>query len=115
MSGTGLPSSYQAFWASSKRIVSIDLLRFQHSISTHAVSLTAWPLRNFLRLLRDDKVAAVKTGPARYADLRRDLPFVAEIKTALKAETGFSESKQVRLSFSSFARIASVKNSSKEE
>jgi hypothetical protein len=44
-------------------------------------------LRDFLRLLRDGKVAAVKTGHARYANLRHDLPFVAEIKIAqVKAE-----------------------------
>ena len=46
-----------------------------------------WRLRDFLRLLRDVKVTAVKTGPARYANLRNDLPFVAEIKiTKLVAE-----------------------------
>jgi len=50
--------------------------------STHDVTLTGWRLRDFLRLLRDGKVAAVKTGHARYANLRNDLPFVAEIKIA---------------------------------
>lgn len=56
--------------------------RLQLFFSTHDVTLTGWRLREFLRLLRDGKVAAVKTGPARYADLRRDAPYVAEIKIA---------------------------------
>lgn len=50
--------------------------------STHDVTLTDWRLREFLRLLRDGKVAAVKTGNGRYANLRNDLPFAAEIKIA---------------------------------
>ena len=50
--------------------------------STHDVTLSGWRLRDFLRLLRDGKVAAVKTGNTRYADLRNDLPFVSEIKIA---------------------------------
>lgn len=50
--------------------------------STHDVTLTGWRLRDFLRLLRDGKVAAVNTGHTRYADLRRDAPYVAEIKIA---------------------------------
>lgn len=37
-------------------------------------------LRDFLRLLRDGKVAAVKIGNTRYVHLRHDAPFVAEIK-----------------------------------
>ncbi|MEW6161411.1 MAG: hypothetical protein AB1813_28615 [Verrucomicrobiota bacterium] len=54
--------------------------RLQLFFSTHDVTLTGWRLRDFLRLLRDGKVAAVKTGNARYADLRRDAPYVTEIK-----------------------------------
>ena len=61
--------------------------RLQLFFSTHDVTLSGWRLRDFLRLLRDGKVAAVKTGNVRYADLRRDAPFVAEIKIAqVKAE-----------------------------
>jgi hypothetical protein len=61
--------------------------RLQLFFSTHDVTLTGWRLSDFLRLLRDGKVAAVKTGDARYANLRNDLPFVAEIKIAqVKAE-----------------------------
>jgi hypothetical protein len=56
--------------------------RLQLFFSTHDVTLSGWRLRDFLRLLRDGKVAAVKTGPARYANLRNDLPYVAEIKIA---------------------------------
>ena len=56
--------------------------RLQLFFSTHDVTLTGWRLRDLLRLLRDGKVAAVKTGHARYANLRNDLPFVAEIKIA---------------------------------
>ena len=56
--------------------------RLQLFFSTHDVTLTGWRLRDFLRLLREGKVAAVKTGEARYANLRNDLPFVSEIKIA---------------------------------
>ena len=56
--------------------------RVQLFFSTHDVTLSGWRLRDFLRLLRDGKVAVVKTGHARYANLRNDLPFVAEIKIA---------------------------------
>ncbi len=56
--------------------------RVQLFFSTHDVTLSGWRLRDFLRLLRDGKVATVKTGHARYANLRNDLPFVAEIKIA---------------------------------
>jgi hypothetical protein len=56
--------------------------RLQLFFSTHDVTLTGWRLRDFLRLLRDGKVAAVKTGNARYANLRRDAPYVIEIKIA---------------------------------
>jgi hypothetical protein len=47
--------------------------------STHDVTLTGWRLRELLRSLRSGKLAAVKTGPARYAHLRKELPYVAEI------------------------------------
>ena len=56
--------------------------RIQLFFSTHHVTLSGWRLRDFLRSLRDGKVAAVKTGHPRYANLRNDLPFVAEIKIA---------------------------------
>ena len=56
--------------------------RVQLFFSTHDVTLSGWRLRDFLRLLRDGKVAAVKTGNARYANVRTDLPFVSEIKIA---------------------------------
>ncbi|MGN6451409.1 MAG: hypothetical protein ACTHLK_22995 [Brucella intermedia] len=55
--------------------------RLQLFFSTHDVTLSGWRLRDFLRLLRDGKVAA-KTGHARYANLLNDLLFVAEIKFA---------------------------------
>jgi hypothetical protein len=62
--------------------------RLQLFFSTHDVTVTGWRLRVFLRSLRDGKVAAVKTGHSRYADLRRDAPFVAEIKIAqVKADS----------------------------
>ena len=54
--------------------------RLQLFFSTHDVTLSEWRLRDFLHPLRDGKVAAVKTGHARYANLRTDLPFIAEIK-----------------------------------
>lgn len=54
--------------------------RVQLLFSTHDVTISGWRLRDFLRLLRDGKVATVKTGHARYADLRRDAPYVVEIK-----------------------------------
>ena len=60
--------------------------RLQLFFSTHDVTLSGWRLRDFLRLLRDGKVAAVKTGHSRYADLRRDAPFVAEITVAAVAQ-----------------------------
>ena len=61
--------------------------RLQLFFSTHDVTLSGWRLRDFLRLLRDGKVAAVKTGSARYADLRRDAPYVVGIEvTRLSAE-----------------------------
>lgn len=56
--------------------------RLQLFFSTHDVTLTCWRLREFLRLFRESKVAAVKTGHPRYANLRSDAPFVAEIKIA---------------------------------
>jgi hypothetical protein len=56
--------------------------RLQLFFSTRDVTLLGWRLRDFLRLLRVGKVAAVKTGEARYANLRNDLPFVAETKIA---------------------------------
>lgn len=56
--------------------------RVQLFFSTHDVTLTGWRLRDFLRLLRDGKVAAVKTCNARYSNLRSNAPFVAEIKIA---------------------------------
>jgi hypothetical protein len=56
--------------------------RLQLFFSTHDVTLSGWKLRDFLRLLRDGKVAAVKTGNPRYANLNNTLPFVAEIKIA---------------------------------
>ena len=46
---------------------------------THDVTVTGWRLRELLRSLRSGKLAAVKTGPARYAHLRKELPYVAEI------------------------------------
>ncbi|MDB6029538.1 MAG: hypothetical protein JWM68_5761 [Verrucomicrobiales bacterium] len=61
--------------------------RLQLLFSTHDVTLTCWRRRDFLRLLQDGKTAAIKTDHARYANLRHDLPFVAEIKIAqVKAE-----------------------------
>jgi hypothetical protein len=39
-------------------------------------------LRELVRSLRSGKLAAVKTGPSRYAHLRKELPYVAEIKVA---------------------------------
>lgn len=68
--------------AESERKADAPQDRLQLFFSTHDVTLTGWRLRDFLRLLRDGKVAAVKTGNARYANLRNDLPFVAEIKIA---------------------------------
>ena len=56
--------------------------RVQLFFSTHDVTVSGRRLRDFLRLLRDGKVAAVNTGNARYVNLRNDLPFVAEIKVA---------------------------------
>jgi len=56
--------------------------RLQIFFSTHDVTLTGWRLRELLRLLRDGKIAAVRTGHARYASLHGDLPFVGEIKIA---------------------------------
>ena len=56
--------------------------RVQLLFSTHDVTVTGWRLRVFLRSLREGKVAAVKTGHSRYAQLRHDAPFVAEIKIA---------------------------------
>ena len=47
------------------------MARLQLFFSTHDVTLSGWRLRDFLRLLRDGKVAAVKTGPA---PLRRSAP-----------------------------------------
>jgi len=54
--------------------------RLQLFFSTHDVTLSGWRLRDFLRLLREGKVAAVKTGNARYANLRNDLPYVLKIR-----------------------------------
>lgn len=54
--------------------------RLQLFFSTHDVTLTGWRLREFLRLFRESKVGAVRTANARYANLRPDAPFVAEIK-----------------------------------
>lgn len=56
--------------------------RLQLFFSTHDVTLSGWRLRDFLRLLRDGKAAAVKTVNARYLNLHPDAPFVAEIKIA---------------------------------
>ena len=56
--------------------------RVQLFFSTHDVTLSGWRLRDFLRSLREGKVAAVKTGHPRYVNLRQDAPFVAEIKIA---------------------------------
>jgi len=61
--------------------------RLQIFFSTHDVTLSGWRLRDLLRLLRDGKIAAVKTGHARYASLHGDLPFVGEIKiTQVKSD-----------------------------
>lgn len=54
--------------------------RLQLFFSTHDVTLSGWRLREFLRLLRDGKVAAVKTVNPRYLNVHPDAPFVAEIK-----------------------------------
>jgi len=43
------------------------------------VTLTGWRLREFLRSLREGRVAAVKTADPRYANLRKHSPFVATI------------------------------------
>lgn len=56
--------------------------RLQLFFSTHDVTLTGWRLRDFLRLLRESKIGAVRTANARYLNLRHDLPFVSEIKIA---------------------------------
>jgi len=53
--------------------------RLQIFFSTHDVTLTGWRLRDLLRLLRDGKIAAVKTGHARYANLDQNNAFVASI------------------------------------
>ena len=53
--------------------------RLQLFFSTHDVTLTGWRLREFLRLLREGRVAAVRTGDPRYANLRKNPPFVVSI------------------------------------
>jgi len=48
--------------------------------ASHDVTLSGWRWADFLRALSDGNVAAVKTGPPRYANLHQGLPLAGEIK-----------------------------------
>jgi hypothetical protein len=54
-------------------------LAAEPGFSTHDVTLTGWRLREFLRLLREGKVAAARTGDPRYANLRKNSPLLVSI------------------------------------
>lgn len=43
------------------------------------MTLTGWPLREFLRPVPESKIGAVRTANARYLNLRPNTPFIAAI------------------------------------